>query len=310
MFQKLTLFFISLMILLSVNGVFANEDITLQVSRANLEVGQDFDVAIELNGELSQGQNMQIKVNGLENFKISSQSQATSIRTINGVTSSVLAYSVKLHTSEVGEYVVGPVSVLKNGNEFIDDELFTVTVGEIGSLSPAPPVIPNQNTQDVAPTDNIDSDIQDLRRSNFPLSLIVLGIIVFLIAFYFLIGFILKQKRKGFVEENNISPVIPPSYYQQKIGELRRLESNMGGLRQQEFYRKYNHIIRDILRHEGNSLAEKATLSEMMKTNSLQSSPVFNLFQETYYKEFADRDLSIDEETVFVNKLVQLLSQK
>jgi len=57
-------------------------------------------------------------------------------------------------------------------------------------------------------------------------------------------------------------------------------------------------------------LAEKATLSEMMKTNSLQSSPVFNLFQETYYKEFADRDLSIDEETVFVNKLVQLLSQK
>jgi hypothetical protein len=44
---------------------------------------------------------MQIKIDGLENFTTLSQSQSSSFRNINGNTSSILAYTVKLQTSEV-----------------------------------------------------------------------------------------------------------------------------------------------------------------------------------------------------------------
>lgn len=312
MFQKLLLLITSFFIVLfSIHGVFANDDISLQVSKSSLEVWQDFDVAIELKGDLSQGQNMQIKIDGLENFTTLSQSQSSSFRNINGNTSSILAYTVKLQTSEVWEFIIGPVTILKNGNEFQDDASFTVSVWEVWSLTPLAPVVENQESQNIDWSNEAVSDIDDLRRTEFPKSLILLlFIIIFLIAFYILVRFILREKSKEHMVHEEINPAIPVSYYQKKITELENLQTKLTSLKQQEFYRKYNHIIRDILTHEWVSWAQKATLSEMMESNTFQSSPIFAIFRESYYKEFADQQMSIEEEQIFIDKLVLLLSQK
>jgi hypothetical protein len=47
-----------------------------------------------------------------------------------------------------------------------------------------------------------------------------------------------------------------------------------------------------------------------MESNTFQSSPIFAIFRESYYKEFADQQMSIEEEQIFIDKLVLLLSQK
>ncbi len=311
--KSISLFFV--FVLLWFWSVFANEDINLQISQSQLEVGDTFDVAIELKNQLSQGQNLQISIAWIDNFDVLSQSQVSNTQSINGVTSSVLSFSMRLTAPVVWKFTIGPVTILKNWKEFQDDTVFPLEVVEEWSLTPSNTPTQNPSSSDISTPSasetlswSTDDDIKDLRREGFPFMLLIFWLLFFIVLFSLLIRYYITPKNTS--EKEVVFTAPTQSYYDKKLAQVEQLRWEKERVSQQDFFRKFNHIIRDIFSHEGFSIVESASLQELLQRENIQESELFDIYQKSYYKEFSQNEDMSTLQDSFVNDLCHYLKNK
>ncbi len=284
---------------------FANDQVQVSLSSENVNPWQTIVVEILFDPGVSSWE-IELSIPGIEKFQVFSQSQQQRVQAINGETQTQFMYQLQIAAEEEGSFIIGPVVVDLWDFELIDDESFTIQVGK-----PNPPLNSNalQKTPEITETPEPKAqeivpkpEIKPLRWYTPPTLLLIIGFIIFLITFYWLL------RKYFFPYKDPVQREIPKHILDAKRKfELyfQKLEHVHEELSAQEFSRKLQLGIRKIMSLQWVQVAQTGTLREFKKLKDFQEHELSWVFAESYEYEFSSQDLASSKRKEYLEQVIK-----
>lgn len=294
------------LIFLSAPLSWANEDVNVSISDSDLLLWDTVRLEIDVDA-VGLFWELQLDIPGIEDFQVFSESQSQSYQNINGQAQTRLSYILMLRAFNEGRFTLGPIRVISQDSEIIDDEILTLQVGNTtinSSLTQNTSSI-IRSTEDVKEKVELE-DIRWLRET--PKSIIVLVIMLWL----FLISFYILLKKYFFSEQEKWDQNDYRSDYrlaERKKIELyfQKLQHMWENLHTQDFFHKYNVWMRKIFTLDGFDSSHSATLKELRKNKELREHDLFGLFEKTYLYEFHEQEVPWSQRKELIGQVIKFL---
>lgn len=305
MFQKI-------LILLCVSCIFFShvhadgEDISVNISNTWVELWESVHLDISLDPQILETSQIDIDIEGIENFEVFSQSRSENYSSVNGKVQSEMVLRLDIRPIIEWKHLLWPVTIISGNTTHLADETFFINVGQIQTIW-------SKSEKQVEPEDTRAIEkgfIHDLREIPFPWwgKLAVIG--VFFSLFYLILFLFLSLKWKNTPSEKAVevwSISSEQSRNEKIIAVLKKLKKSAKDMESSEFFRVYNVYLREIFFRIGVKNALSATLKELKKSETLEENLYFDLFKKSYKYEFSSKNISIDTRKKYVDDLIDLL---
>ncbi len=303
---------------LSISWSFASDLIDVSVNTDTLQIGESLQLQISVQdtGELSGKQD--IRIPWIENFKVFSKSEGYNFQNINGKTHSTRQFILDLRPLASGTFTLWPVELASASGSLRDDEKIEVRVQDIipSSKKPQKTATPSKNTpsHDETVSDKAENEagqIMGLRKPS--LSLLGIGLLIFgfLSLFYILLATYLQPQNSKHktLPQREKKTESSQNYQSRYIAFFMQLKNEIPKLTTQNFFRKYNASLRELLWKQGYEFAPKATLSELKKHQKITTHPVFMLLEKSYEFEFHEQEHTQQEKEKYIDDILSYLKQ-
>ena len=267
--------------------VYAQNDVSLQVSQTEVSVDESFNVVLQLRFDEA-SQIPDISIPGMEYFSIFSQSQSEQIRQIQDTFERVWTLTLNVSPKEIGNFQIGPVTIS------IDDVLYTS---------------PSYNIEVVSETLLQNSAFEEdwlkpFQAPIFPKRIILVVLVLFTILFYMSIyGLFFSPKNT------------PVQSWKKQIDKhdettlketLQNLQKNIASLSDEEFFEKLHALIRTYISETYNAPnAHSATYKELEPY--IADADVQSAFHNSYIHEFNGKKTLDTTKEKIIQKYLDIL---
>jgi len=299
------IFLIVLWVLFVPQYLFANSQIDIETSQKDVKVWESFVITISLNDFDSQWNQLQISLPWIEEFNIFSQSSEQRFQSINGETQSVTQYKLSLTPKQPWNYELWPVQIIwedtMRDNEKINIQVLSdIAVNNLNEDSPDTDILWGELLEE------LEWWITWIREVKLPLWAHVSIVLFFIIAFYLLLSYVLKDKKKNKQEESHErtessdTSELHKRYFQS-------LSSEIGSLSSEEFFHNYNEWMRWIFSDILWKKIKSETLTQLEENIAQIPNTYFTLFQKSYKHEYSVKDVSSQTQKKYIDDILWLL---
>lgn len=280
--------------------LYAQSDVMhVSISDSEIWVWESFIIEASVRSDSLLWNHSQLQVEGIENFQEFSKNKAVKYDEINGNAVALTVFQMHFFAPIEWKYTIWPVKIITQDEVFENDTTFLLTVGVNNVLQKGPSEDIEENNTEERGT------IKDIREISFPLVWKISFVALFFLVFYVLLSIVFSRDTKQQVtEENKILEVDENEIMRKTVKHLKKVISEINS---EDFFRKYNILLREILERRGFAGAKNATLKELKKVKMLEGNPYFLLLKKSYKHEFSGKEVSLETRKKYIEKLLELL---
>jgi len=268
-------------------AVFA-ANLKLESQISAVSIWESFDITVSVD----ESTNSEVSIDTIgwiENFSFLGQSSQQRYVNINGEVESQNKLLITLIAKTPWVFTLWPVSASFSWDT-IESNTIEITVWE-ASIKSA------EGEGDVDILDIFEGDDEKMYFNWHPLIFIVFFSIFYLVVSRFF------RKGHSHEQESSVKPESPTDIL---ISKLKKLKRSAAKVEKSDFYWSCNDLIRDFLKESGYKNAPKMTLKEIKKID-IKNKKLLAVFEESYRREFDNKDDTIDERKKLIDTFIKLL---